>query len=248
MRIAYLSIPLLLLAACPGGHDDPGIVFSDAEQAQIDRAIDAATGRDLELPFEAAQWIAQSFVETPGQACPQLIVDGGTLTATGGCDVDGVTFFEGTVVIDNWEPLTREEQLPEEPISVRFDDFRVTDDGERFAIDGTLALDGIDEIRGDLAVEMRGIAVQSRIALDCSDNFAPEPAVGCVRLEDSWIAIDGVGEADVSGGTDLVGEPDGVITLDGADVLTVDFDVEAICVPYQIDGEDAGEWCPADVF
>ncbi len=241
---AFLASSLLLstsfLAGC--GADDPAdpeldAVFSSADQLHRERAIGAALGFD----FGMAYFIGGAYAgQDVPDGCPVVVTDGDRTTVTGGCDSDSGR-VDGRIVLDNVPALfTDDEPDPSRPQLLTFDAYVADDDDGRWAIDGTIRFDpAAGTLATDLGVELDGPAATTSLRMTGEDG---EP---WTAGDGSWIDVDGIGAAAVSGTWSLDSDaPSGRMTLTGAEVLVLDLEAAVDgCIPYTIDGAAAGELC-----
>jgi hypothetical protein len=242
---AFLSLlSSSLLAAC--GDDPPnppngsGARFADATEEQLGRAFMAGTGADATI----AELIAGGYAAFPidgSVSCPTITRDGDQTTVTGGCDLDDGGRIEGTVVFSNVRPLFGEgEYDPELPTVITFTDYSSEDADGVWTFDGTVRREPGNQLSVDLRAGLDVGDAHSDLELDCESAV-----MECTALDGSRIEITGLGAADVSGTWKLdQQDPRGSLILTGADVLELDFErATETCIPYSIDGEDAGELC-----
>jgi hypothetical protein len=225
---------VMLAAACGHSTDiEASIRFADRSDAEIARLVSAATGTDAFSAQARALAFDDPFAESD---CPQVAVDGSTVTLTGGCSmVDGAT-VEGTAIISNafWgdiEPDFGDDQVYE------FSQFAVVQLGFRTSYDGIVRITSFyTEIDADITVEMQGMTVRSDLFFDCDSG-------GC-DLDGSGVELIGAGGAHVSGEIEVSGtRSGGGFTLRGEDTVRVDFDQG--CLSWQLEGtERSFQPCP----
>jgi hypothetical protein len=241
-----LVVPVLassLLAAC-GGDSSPDATFSKASSDDREAAVSAARGEAAQAATVFAMVIGAAALET-GAACPRATLDGDVLTVKGGCSVGGVK-LDGKAVIHGFT-------LGEEDIGVRkvsFDDFGFSQGRDRFSFDGSAeVVDGTGgryTLLSDLTLTatFEGIrhAVTVSSTLACTDDSV------CTAGDDSTVDVDGVGIATITG-TWGGGEPEGSLSLVGADTLRVDFDQPTgdRCFTATIDGVAVDPICLEDL-
>ena len=245
-HLVFLSLlSSSLLAACGDDGSDPGepantARFADATAEQLGRAMAAAVGGDAMI----AQFIAGGYAAFPidgsGPSCPSIARDGATTIVTGGCDLDDGGRVEGVLRFENVPPIFGEGEY--DPLAVTrivFEDYRAIEaDGSEWYFDGEI----LDAPSGRLSIDLTADIGTGRAHLDLELYCDDEPS--CAAIEDSRIEVDGLGSASVGGTWSLAEPPSGQVMLIGADELILDFDAAtAECVPYTIDGEDAGELC-----
>jgi len=232
---------LLTFGACGGSderepHPDPpstfDATFSTADEAHVARAITAAIGVDGVL----AQLTVAGYAAFPSDdpaACPHFARSGDETTVTGGCTMDDGSRVEGTIVFENVQPIFGTGSYdPSKPTVIRFDDYSTTDEGGTYAYDGTLRIEPSGAQMLDLVTTLGDLTAYVHTTLTCVDQGE------CTASDDSWIDVDGIGAATLSGTWHFdVAAPSGSVILTGAEELVVDLDnATEQCIPYSIDG------------
>jgi len=116
-----------------------------------------------------------------------------------------------------------------------------SEDGDGvWTFDGTLRREPGNRLDLELTAGLDVGEAHSDLRIDCESAI-----MECTALDGSRIDVTGLGAAEVSGTWKLdQQDPRGSLILAGADVLELDFErATENCIPYSIDGEDAGEIC-----
>lgn len=236
---------LLTLVGCPDSTPPAPITgqFGAADEVHLVRALMSASGTDAMIPW----FIASGYASGEGlPSCPAIVRDGATITVTGGCDTDDGR-VEGRLVMQNVPGLLGggTDHDPDAPQVLTFEDFSVVDaDGPLF-LDGTTRTDPATRTTtSDLTIDVGGIWSRSKLTLTTGTDGRTTAAAG------SLIDVEGLGEASVSGTWSLAkSAPSGQLTLTGEQVLVfeiADAATDTDCIPYTIEGGDAGELCLTD--
>lgn len=243
----FLFLALAGILATTAACDDA--IATDAEFASITEeqaklAIDAGwRGATLEAVFVFALASAD-----PEGECPRVEIDGDRTTLIGnGCVREGTTINGSAVGINapSFSGIFDDEgqdegQNEDEEISgdVRYDfrGFSFTDE------EGTLGLDG--KVKISVSANEDEVEIASKIVVTLNDEeLAFDHLSRCTNT-----ACTQSGTIDMAslGGFAVIGsveESGGDLRLEGLDVLTVEL-VEDQCVPYQVNGTNAGTYCP----
>lgn len=212
-----------LFAAACGGDDHSTAKFTGADAAHLDRALAAAAGSDLGSVYVVGAFVAGT--TQPG--CPAFAYADNVTTVTGGGCVneDGVK-LEGKFVITNMQGFFSPTPAydPTKPSIVEAQDWKATaPDGTYDAIDGkvTMNLTGgqVDNggvISGAVEARVDGIDTHTDAGWSCDATDL------CTYAEDSWIDVDGIGAATLSGQFRFDDPRTGSIVATGAETLTID--------------------------
>jgi len=239
--LSSLLLSTSLLTACgtdaePDPDQDLNAEFSSADELHRARAISTALGFDYGMAYFVGA--AYSGLDEP-DGCPRIVTDGSVTTVTGGCDGDSGR-FDGRIVLDNVPQLFGGEDAndPTKPQVLTFEAFETEDEDGAWTIDGEIRLADLTQVSAQLALGIDGLNASSDLRMTCE-------AQDCTAGAGSWVDVEGVGTASVSGTWNLDSDdPSGKVTLTGAEVLVVDLDAAADgCIPYSIDGAAAGELC-----
>jgi hypothetical protein len=209
-----------LFAAACGGDDHSTAKFTGADAAHLDRALSAIAGGDLGSVVLVGAFVAGT--TQPG--CPAFAYANNVTTVSGGGCVneDGVK-LEGKFVITNMQGLFQEvpEYDPTKPSVVEAQDWKATaPDGTYDSIDGkvtmTPAAGAGGAITGAVEARIDGIDTHTDAGWSCDATDL------CSYAEDSWIDVDGIGAATLSGQFRFDDPRTGAITATGAEILTLD--------------------------
>jgi hypothetical protein len=127
-------------------------------------------------------------------------------------------------------------------LSMRWNDFRIVEDGKTLRIDGSVDVDGSETrsvVRADLTVEIGGLSSTLDGEMTCT-------ATGCKPSDDSYVTLSGVGTAQLKGSWQETEDSlTGTLELAGADTMKVDFGKEqpAGCYATTIDGASVAAVC-----
>lgn len=217
-----LATSTLSLAAC-GASDGPDADLAFADDAQLRRALAAATGADA-LDAHA---LAEALAAGDATSCPAVTIEGDTTTITGGCNGE-VGPIVGRIVVES-TPGDRSAMA-----RVRFEQFG----------DGAWTIDGVVErspdgarVVAELSTTVDGLAAHAQVSLACDERAV------CGIAAPSTIEIDGLGTAEVLGAWRHA-PLGGSLTLVGASKATFDFNAVADgCIPFTVDGGTGHRLC-----
>lgn len=230
---SWLS-PLLLLSLAPltACADDPAhdARFTTASEAQIARALSAASGDDLLLAFT----LGIEFSGRPSDAtsCPAIVTTGADTTVSGDCTDSAGDAWKGQVVIHNLPGLTDNPAYDAtRPGSIAVHGLRITTGTDALEIDGTgqfepAADPSAGTVRGEVRVVASTTAATSQITLSAT-------AAGIFTVSHE-IDVELLGGAAGEGTWHSQPQAGDSLVLHGADDLT--FDLGAVdgdgCTPY----------------
>jgi hypothetical protein len=249
------ALPTLLLATmstaalgagCSDGDDHQTAEFATASDAQLRRTIGAMRVGDL-----ATLYIIGAFTSgTNSDACPGIVSSGAVTTITGGCTNDDGDRLDGRIVVTNVQPVfaTNPSYDPAQPSTVEAFDFTVVGTDGTESIDGKVtqtvtggSADNGGVVTGSTDVTVEGIAVHSEIGFSCDASEL------CTLRDESWIDVDGLGGAVLTGTFRFDDPATGTITATGADTLVMDVaTTDDDCVTFRIDGGATRQLCDPD--
>jgi hypothetical protein len=239
-RIARLAFPFLatsLLAVVPACDEDPELDanFTKASQADRQRAVGVASGATFATAAILTTALIPSGLES---GCPKVTVKSDSVKLQGGCSFEGVR-VEGSATL---EGDNLDEESDSGSLSMRWNDFRIVEDGKTLRIDGSVDVDGSETrsvVRADLTVEIGGLSSTLDGEMTCT-------ATGCKPSDDSYVTLSGVGTAQLKGSWQETEDSlTGTLELAGADTMKVDFGKEqpAGCYATTIDGASVAAVC-----
>lgn len=242
-RLASLAaLPLSLLVAC----DDPDrktATFSTADDAHLRRAVEVIRAGDAGQLFIPALFLAGEHDPT---ACPSITTVGNVTTITGGCTDDDGDRFEGRIVATNFQGAFTElpSYDPTQPTVAVAEGFTATTDTQTVSLDGRVSSaprgatpeEGM-RLEALIDATIDGLHAHTDATYDCDATDL------CTLAGGSWVDIDGVGAAELSG-TYRYDEPrTGAITATGAETLVIDVVASTDCIAFTIDGGAVRQLC-----
>lgn len=243
-RVILIAVPAALFAAActdddpDGPVEEPGdrnAVFSTADSATMRRVLRSIQGNDV----LAVTVVGMSFSGDDRAGCPAVVSEGPVTTVTGGCSNDEGVRVDGRLVLTNVRALGGNPAVdPTRPGTIEAFGWQVTSD-LAYRMDGRVVMTAVDgdpargqTLEADVDVELDGFPVHAELALVDDDQEFSTYQPG------SWIHLDGIGSADLSGtfrATGVLGG-NGVITATGAETLTYEVFQLGDCDAYSIDG------------
>lgn len=217
---------LLVVAGCGDNITSEAADLRHADAAQLNRAVDAASGNDAIEAYDLAVELAGTLGPSD---CPRVERVDGTTVITGCSDGE---WFGGRAVI--------------EPPGGALGSGRGTMGRVTFEafFDGHRTFDGVVERSADgaamtvaLDVAVDGLVSSTELSFQCDGAGLCTPADG------GAVVIDGLGSVAVRGAWRHF-PAGGYLTMVGAETAT--FDLNAIvggCIPYTLGGKPAGTLC-----
>ncbi len=212
-----------LFAAACGGDDHSTAKFTGADTAHLDRALAAAAGSDLGSLYVVGAFVAGT--TQPG--CPAFaFADNVTTVTGGGCLTEDGVKLDGKFVITNMQGFFSETPGydPSKPSVVEAQDWTATaPDGTVESIDGKVTMTNTGGqagnggvIAGVAEARIDGIDTHTDVSWSCDATDL------CSYAEDSWIDVDGIGAATLSGQFRFDEPRTGSIVATGEETLTID--------------------------
>lgn len=205
--------------------------FAGASQEQKVRAIFTAGGWETsEMPFQVELDLFDD-----GSGCPQKTPAADTTTVTTDCTRADGTQLSGMIVYKNWT-----EDDPTGPVEARYTDFRMVSGADDIlALNGTVTFPTEDTMIASLTELSEGLETTTEATWRLGTDGKLTADAG------STVELTGLGIAEIAGSWSLdLDLPAGTLSLQGADLLVVDFDHPVNgCAPMTVDGNPAGEVC-----
>jgi hypothetical protein len=235
---------MLALIACGGGGGSTDIegtiTFADRTDQEIARMISAAGGTEMFSAEGAVSSIGDPF-GSDDPTCPTRVIDGQTVTITGGCTTTDGVQIDGTAIATNplgWDNV--EYEYGDDTL-YEMQGLTITQNGFAMTYDGFIRRgDNLATYDADVTVTQLGVALRSDLYYHCSNPQNPS-----CNVNGSGLELVGVGGATVSGSlrADLEeGSQTADYTLRGTDTLTVHID-EQRCIAWEIEGTERGMVC-----
>ena len=219
--IAALSASLLV-AACSDETDRTTAKFSTADAAHLERALGVIGANDVGSLLIVGMFVAGS--DEPG--CPSITTTGNVTTVAGGCNAEDGTRLEGQIVVTNVQGIftSNPSYDPSKPSTVEAKDWTAIDVGAPAqSITGKVTMtntggvaDNGGTLTGTVDADVDGIFAHSDITYTC------DATDHCTHGGGSWVDIDGVGMAELSGTWGFDEPRSGAITATGAETLVLD--------------------------
>ena len=253
MRILLLSLLVTIgCASTPGSGPlgGPPANFQKATMQQLGAVLDAATGRHAWMSAFDMSLALADYQHPP--SCPAIQNTGSTWTLTGGCtDLDDAT-WSGKATISN-APGFNGQAAPSydssRPTTIAFDMWSVAGGGSGTTLDGTVDYTDLGLVSaGDSYPAFRSLVsaltvTTAHLTTTEQVHLALDPT-GWSLTQPSWLELDGLGGATLSGAWSDGRTPSGTLTVHGADDLVFDFtQLQQECVGYTI-GTKTGVACP----
>nr|HEX4316978.1 hypothetical protein [Kofleriaceae bacterium] len=222
---------LASVAAC-GGSSNSSATFSGKSDAQLERAIVAATDGDVVF----AELVASADASAPpgGDTCPTIATTGNEVDVTGGCTTSDGTKITGSAKLVDVPPLLSGSGAAPTTFSMDFDQLASTGSDGVLSFDGTV--DGnAGVLTADLDDTLLGIGAHVDMSLSCGSASGQ-----CTVGDGASIDVDGIGAATVTGS--WAGDQSTMaVTVTGAETMTLS--AANGCVVYAIDGGASGRFC-----
>jgi hypothetical protein len=234
MRRRALAMAAVLGGGCGGGGStnvSPTMRFSERSDAEISRIISAAGGTDMFGAEAQLSSFDDPFMMDP---CPNIAVDGITVSIAGGCTTKDGAALSGDAQIVNPTGWTDVDTDFSRGSEYDLHAFTIARQGFTQSYDGFVKIEGFSTWDCDITATQLGIAMRSDLHYECSQGDQTCELSGSgIELYDSAGAL--VGGALVSGTVSLQGQSGHAeYSLRGADRL--DATIDKSCVTWAIDG------------
>ena len=253
MRILLLSLLVAIGCASSPGSGTPGgpaANFQMASTSQLGAVLDAATGRNAWQSAFGLSLALAAYRNPP--SCPAVQGSGTSWTITGGCTDRDDTTWSGKATISNAPGFNGQAAAgydPSRPTTIAFDMWTVAGGGSGTTLDGTVAYADLrlvseaDSYPAFSSLESALTVTTAHITTSEQVHLALDPT-GWSLTSPSWLELDGLGSATLSGAWSDGSTPSGTLTVHGADDLVFDFtQLQQECVGYTI-GSTTGVACP----